>query len=50
MASVQTPRKIQLVFFRNERGSEPVRDWLRDLDQGEDDLTLARKRQKELER
>ena len=33
MASERTPRKIPLVFFRNEGGREPVRDWLRDLDQ-----------------
>ena len=24
-------RKIELVFFRNEFGSEPVRDWLREI-------------------
>lgn len=35
MASAQTPRKIQLVFFRNDRGGEPVRDWLKDLGQGD---------------
>lgn len=35
MAFEQKPRKIQLVFFRNDRGGEPVRDWLRDLDQAE---------------
>jgi phage-related protein len=35
MASEQTPRKIQLVFFRNDGGGEPVRDWLRDLDPAE---------------
>jgi len=29
------PRKIDLVFFRNETGGEPVRDWLKDLDQVE---------------
>ena len=26
------PQKIELVFYRTERGSEPVRDWLVDLD------------------
>jgi phage-related protein len=35
MASESTPRKIQLVFFRNDGGSEPVRDWLKGLDQAE---------------
>ena len=35
MASEKTPRKIELVFFRNERGGEPVRDWLRSLDEAE---------------
>jgi len=27
-----TPRKIPLVFFRGDGGSEPVRDWLRGVD------------------
>jgi len=31
----RTPRKIELVFFRNEAGGEPVRDWLRGLDEAE---------------
>ena len=35
MASDKTPRKIELVFFRNSAGGEPVRDWLRRLDQAE---------------
>ena len=35
MPSEKTPRKIELVFFRGERGGEPVRDWLRGLDEGE---------------
>ncbi len=35
MAFEKTPRKIPLVFFRNDAGSEPVRDWLKELDQGE---------------
>jgi phage-related protein len=35
MASEQTPRKIQLVFFCNDGGGEPVRDWLRGLDPAE---------------
>jgi len=35
MASEKAPRKIQLVFFRNDAGREPVRDWLRGLDQFE---------------
>jgi len=35
MASDKTPRKIELVFFRNEAGGEPVRDWLRSLAQAD---------------
>jgi phage-related protein len=35
MAAEKTPRKIQLVFFRNNAGSEPVRDWLKGLDAAE---------------
>jgi phage-related protein len=35
MASEKTPRKIELVFFCNELGGEPVRDWLRSLDEAE---------------
>jgi phage-related protein len=27
------PRKVELVFFRNDAGSEPVREWLKQLDQ-----------------
>lgn len=33
MASESEPRKIQLVFFRNDVGGEPVRDWLKGLDE-----------------
>ena len=35
MASENTPRKIELVFFRNESGGEPVREWLKGLDEPE---------------
>ncbi len=35
MASEKTPRKIELVFFRSAGGDEPVRDWLRGLDEAE---------------
>jgi len=35
MASEKTPRKIELVFFRNSAGGEPVREWLQGLDQEE---------------
>jgi len=35
MALEKTPRKIGLVFFRNDAGGEPVRDWLRRLDEAE---------------
>jgi len=30
-----TPRKIELVFFRNDSGGEPVREWLKALDEAE---------------
>ncbi len=32
MTPEKTPRKIELVFFRSDTGSEPVRDWLKELD------------------
>jgi len=35
MAGERAPRKVELVFFRNDAGSEPVRDWLREM--GEQD-------------
>jgi len=35
MASEKTPSKIELVFFRNDSGGEPVRDWLKGLDEAE---------------
>jgi phage-related protein len=35
MAPEKTSRKIQLVFFRTDAGGEPVRDWLKALDQSE---------------
>jgi phage-related protein len=35
MPSEKTPRKIDLVFFRNDAGGEPVRDWLRSLEEAE---------------
>src|SRR5277367_4309505 len=35
MAAEKTPRKIKLVFFRNSTGSEPVREWLKTLDEAE---------------
>jgi phage-related protein len=31
MASERAPRKVELVFFRNDAGGEPVRDWLREM-------------------
>lgn len=31
----EAPRKIELVFFRNDTGSEPVRAWLKGLDEAE---------------
>ncbi|HEV2396983.1 MAG TPA: type II toxin-antitoxin system RelE/ParE family toxin [Candidatus Sulfotelmatobacter sp.] len=35
MEPAEGPRKVELVFFRNKTGGEPVRDWLKDLDQVE---------------
>jgi phage-related protein len=35
MNSAGEPRKIELVFFRNDSGGEPVRDWLKELDEAE---------------
>lgn len=35
MAAENTPRKIELVFFRSSAGGEPVRDWLKGLDKSE---------------
>jgi Phage derived protein Gp49-like (DUF891) len=35
MAPENTPRKIELVFFRDDAGSEPVRHWLKGLDEAE---------------
>ena len=35
MAGNQFAQKAPLVFFRTATGSEPVRDWLRGLDEGE---------------
>jgi phage-related protein len=32
MAQAQTPQKIPLVFFRTNRGREPVREWLKGLE------------------
>jgi hypothetical protein len=35
MAREKVPRKVGLVFFRNDAGGEPVRDWLKGLDEAE---------------
>jgi len=35
MARDRPLRKIELVFFRNDTGGEPVRDWLKELDQAD---------------
>jgi hypothetical protein len=32
---VQPPRKVELVFFRNGSGAEPVRDWLKGLEEAD---------------
>jgi phage-related protein len=31
MASESAPRKVEFVFFRNDAGTEPVRDWLKEM-------------------
>jgi phage-related protein len=31
MASESAPRKVELVFFRNYAGTEPVRNWLKEM-------------------
>jgi phage-related protein len=33
MASSVSPRKIPLLFFRSDSGNEPVREWLKGLDE-----------------
>ena len=35
MAHERTPRKVQLLFFRNNQGGEPVREWLMELDKAD---------------
>ena len=35
MVRERAPRKIELVFFRNDAGAEPVRDWLKEMDAGD---------------
>jgi phage-related protein len=35
MVAEKTPRKTELVFFRNDAGGEPVRAWLKGLDEPE---------------
>ena len=35
MADEPVPRKIPLVFYRTPAGNEPVREWLKGLDQAE---------------
>jgi phage-related protein len=35
MASERTPRKIELVFFRNDAGGEPVREWLKGVEEAD---------------
>lgn len=31
MAGERAPRKVELVFFSNDAGTEPVRDWLKEM-------------------
>jgi phage-related protein len=35
MTPEKAPRKVELVFFRNDSGGEPVRDWLKGLNEVE---------------
>ena len=35
MTHASAPRKIDLVFFRTSAGSEPVRDWLKEMGEAE---------------
>jgi phage-related protein len=63
-SDVLQPKKIPLIFFRTLTGGEPVREWLEELPvlvalhgfikktraTSDEDLALARKRKKELER
>ena len=35
MAEEPKPQKIPLIFYRTPEGSEPVRDWLKGLDEAE---------------
>jgi phage-related protein len=35
MAREQAPQKIRLVFFRTNAGREPVREWLKGLDEAD---------------
>ncbi len=35
MQSDDAPRKVELVFFRNDAGGEPVREWLKGLNEAE---------------
>ena len=35
MAGGEKPAKVPLVFYRNNAGGEPVRDWLKGLDEAE---------------
>src|SRR5271154_4002432 len=33
MAGERAHRKVELVFFRNDAGSEPVREWLKEMNE-----------------
>jgi hypothetical protein len=35
MAGERAPRKVELVFFRNDAGTEPVRDWMKEMGEAE---------------
>ena len=35
MAGERAPRKVELVFFRNDAGNEPVRNWLKEMDEAD---------------
>ena len=35
MSSDRAPRRVEPVFFRNDAGTEPVRDWLKEMAEAE---------------
>lgn len=54
MADMETPTPLQVKFFRQDSGREPVREWLKDLPPEERkiigvDMKLAAKRKTEFD-